>query len=146
MRNIICTEWRCAGAFPHEDGGQSLGKLVFNYTLYPFSKNETSLIAERISAPVKTVQTSKGRGTGADTATMLEIPEELVLTAMKKAEDSDKYIIRIFNPTAKTVKGAIKTTFKNAKLVNLNEEQEGEINLDKIEVGAYKIITIEVEK
>lgn len=146
VRNIICTEFRSAGVFPHEDGGQSLGKLVFNYTLYPFAKNETGMIAERISAPVKTVQTSKGRGTKADTVSMLEIPEELVLTAMKKAEDSDKYIIRIFNPTNKTVKGDIKTTFKNAKLVTLNEEEVGNILFDKIEVAPYKIITVEVEK
>ena len=67
-------------------------------------------------------------------------------TAMKKAEDSDKYIIRIFNPTNKTVKGDIKTTFKNAKLVTLNEEEVGNILFDKIEVAPYKIITVEVEK
>lgn len=146
VRNVICTEFRSAGVFPHEDGGQSLGKLVFNYTIYPFAKNETSVLAERISAPIKTVQTSKGNGKNTDSASMLEIPEELVLTAMKKAEDSDKYIIRLYNPAAKTVKGAIKTTFKNAKLVNLNEEPAGTADLDNLEVGAYKIITIEVEK
>ena len=146
MRNVICTEFRSAGIFPHEDGGQSLGKLVFNYTLYPFSENDTSVIAERISAPVKTVQTSKGRGTKADTASMLEIPEELVLTAMKKAEDSDKYIIRLFNPTAKTVKGRLKTIFKNAKIVNLNEEYERDADLSNITVNPYQILTIEAER
>ena len=145
VRNIICTEFRSAGAFPHEDGGQSLGTLTFNYMLYP-GATDTSMLAERMSAPVKTVQTTKGKGTGKDSASFLEIPEELVLTAFKKAEDSDNTIIRVYNPTDKTVKGAIKGAFKSAKAVNMNEEQEGAIDLSDISVAPYKILTIEVEK
>jgi len=147
VRNVICTEFRSAGAFPHENGGQSLGELTFTYMLYPFGKeNETQMLAEKLSTPTKTVQTSKGTGTEADNASYLEIPEKLVLTAFKKAEDSDKYIIRLFNPLEETVKGKITTTFKNAVKVNMNEEKEESINLDKISVGPNKILTIEVEK
>ncbi len=145
VRNIICTEFRSAGAFPHEDGGQSLGTLTFDYMLYPGAK-DASMIAERISAPVKTVQTTKGKGTNSDTASFLEIPEGLVLTAFKKAEDSTKTIIRVYNPTDKAVTGEIKGDFASAVLVNMNEEKEGEINLNKVTVEPYKILTIEVEK
>lgn len=147
VKNIICTEFRSAGVFPHEDGGQSMGKLVFHYTIYPFAKNNaTAMLAEQISTPVKTVQTSKGIGKKPDTSSMLEIPEKLILTAMKKAEESDLYIIRFYNPTCNTVRGCIKTTFKNAVRLNLNEEKIGTINLNDIEVPPYKIITIGVEK
>ena len=38
MRNVICTEFRSAGVFPHENGGQSLGMLTFEYMLYPFKE------------------------------------------------------------------------------------------------------------
>ena len=147
VRNIICTEFRSAGAFPHENGGQSLGVLTFDYMLYPFGKvDETSMLAERMSAPTKTIQTSKGVGTNADSASFLEIPEGLVLTAFKKAEDSENFIIRMFNPTEKAIKGKIETTLKNVVVVNMNEEAEGEIDLAKINVGPNKILTIEVEK
>jgi len=145
VRNIICTEFRSAGAFPHEDGGQSLGTLTFNYLLYPGSQ-DTSMLAERISAPVKTVQTTKGNGTKAANASFLEIPEGLVLTAFKKAEDSEKLIIRVYNPTDKAVTGAIKGKFNNAAIVNMNEENLGAVSLDNVEVGPYKILTIEVEQ
>lgn len=146
VKNIICTEFRSAGVFPHENGGQSMGKLVFNYMLYPFSDNCTAMLAERMSAPVKAVQTSKGTGKNPDAASMLEIPEKLVLTAMKKAEDGDRYIIRFYNPTCNTVHGSIKTVFKNAVRLNLNEEEIGAIDLNNIEVPPYKIITIGAEK
>ena len=146
VRNIICTEFRSAGAFPHENGGQSLGELIFEYSLYPFTKNETGILAEKISAPIKAVQTSVGLGKGQDRLSMLEIPEKLVLTALKKAEDSNKIIIRVFNPTNKTVTGAFKCEFKNAKIVNLNEEYESNAELNNITVKPYQILTIEVEK
>lgn len=146
VRNIICTEFRSAGAFPHENGGQSLGMLNFEYMLHPFKENETAMLAEKLSAPVKTVQTSKGIGTGSDVRSMLEIPSELVMTAFKKAENSDNKIIRVFNPTCSTVTGKISGEFKKAWLVNMNEEYEGEIDLEHVVVAPYKILTIEVEQ
>lgn len=145
VRNVICTEFRSAGAFPHEDGGQSLGTLTFEYLLHPFCKNETSLLAERLSAPVKAVQTCKGLGTQSTARSMLEIPEELIMTAFKKAEDGGARIIRLFNPTDHVVKGAITGEFQKARLLNLNEEYQGELDLSQIEAEPYKILTIEVE-
>ena len=144
VRNIICTESRSAGIFPHEDGGQSLGKLEYNYLLCPY-KDEEIDIAERMSAPLKTVQTTKGKGKNPDRATFLEIPKELVLTALKKSENGDKYIMRLYNPCERTVCGRINTVFKNPKKVKLNEKFEKDYSFE-IEVPANKIITIEVEK
>lgn len=146
VRNIICTEFRSAGAFPHEDGGQSLGELVYEYMLYPFSNDETGMLAERMSAPVKAVQTTKGAGQKADRESILEIPEELVLTALKKAEDSNRYIIRLYNPTGETVRGCVRGRFTNAKFVDLNETFTAEADLTNLTVGPYKIVTIEAEK
>ena len=91
------------------------------------------------------MQTSKGKGENPDKMSYLEIPEKLVLSAFKKSED-DGYVIRVYNPTSEPVKGQIKTTFKNAQLINMNEEYESDVNLDNLEVGAYSIVTIKVEK
>jgi len=146
VRNIICTEFRSAGAFPHEDGGQSLGELTFEYELYPFSENETGFLAESISAPIKAVQTSKGDGKEKNRKSFLEIPKELVLTAFKKAEDRESYIIRVYNPLGKEVCGAFKGNFRNAKIVNLNEEYEKDADMNNIKVKPHEILTIEAEK
>ena len=104
------------------------------------------MLAERISAPVKAVQTSVGHGKREDHGSFLEIPEELVLTAMKKAEDSDKIIIRVYNPTKETVTGAFRCEFRNAGIVNLNEEYEEDADLKNVCVKPYQIVTIEAEK
>ena len=144
VRNVICTEFRSAGVFPHENGGQSQGKLIFEYSIA--INDNAVLLAERISAPVKAVQTSKGNGKKTDKKSMLEIPKPLVLTAMKKSEDDDRYIIRIYNPTDITVYGEIKGVFSNAHYVNLNEDFEQKTDLNSIAVEPYKILTIKVEK
>ena len=146
VRNIICTEFRSAGEFPHEDGGQSLGELKYKYSLYVFTRNETHRIAERISVPLKIVQCSKGSGTAPAQMSMLEIPDKLVMTALKKAQDSDRYIIRLYNPTKEPVTGKIKTTLKNPTTVDLNENHECGFDFDNICIEPYKIITIEAEK
>ena len=146
VRNIICTEFRSAGMFPHEDGGQSLGELTFEYALYPFSENETGFLAERISAPIKAVQTSKGDGKEKNRKSFFEIPKELVLTAFKKAEDSENYIIRVYNPLGKEFCGAFYGQLKNAKAVNLNEEYKKDVDMNNIKVRPYEILTIEAEK
>jgi len=68
------------------------------------------------------------------------------LTALKQAEDNEKIIIRVFNPTRETVSGTFKCEFKNAKIVNLNEEPECNADLNNITVKPYQILTLEVEK
>lgn len=144
MRNVICTEFRSAGIFPHEHGGQSLGVLEYEYMLTPY--DGALCTAERMSAPIKAVQTSKGNGKNAPAAAFVQIPGELIMTAMKKCEDRDSFIMRIYNPTGHTVRGKFDTVFKNPKKLNLNEEYECELDFNNIEVGANKILTIEVEK
>ncbi|HHW48330.1 MAG TPA: alpha-mannosidase, partial [Clostridiaceae bacterium] len=48
VRNIICTEFRSAGVFVHEKGGQSLGKQEYEYSIYPHKGNwrEAEVYAE----------------------------------------------------------------------------------------------------
>lgn len=146
VKNIICTEFRSGGIFPHEKGGQSLGTLEFDYMLYPFAKEDnTTMLAEKLSAPVKTVSTSKGNGTKPDCASMLQIPDALVMTALKKSEDSDRFILRLYNPTEETVTGAISGNIKCASLVSLNEDCPEAVDLKNLSVAPHKIITIEVE-
>mgnify|MGYP003293756181 CR=1 FL=1 len=146
MRNVICSEARSPGVFPHEDGGQSLGELVFEYKLSVSGDAQTE--AEAMSAPIKCIQTSKmGHGTEATSKSFLEISKPLVMTAFKKCEDSDKYMVRFFNPTNQTQNGKISTDmFKDADYTNLNEQYEGKADFENIEVSPYKIKTITFDR
>jgi mannosylglycerate hydrolase len=51
-------------------------------------------------------------------------PDDLVLSALKKAETSNGIILRLFNPTATEVQGTITLSFEPSavSIVNLNEE------------------------
>ena len=69
-----------------------------------------------------------------------------MLTAFKKAEDSENYIIRVYNPLGKEFCGAFYGQLKNAKAVNLNEEYKKDVDMNNIKVRPYEILTIEAEK
>ena len=76
--------------------------------------------------------------------------DNLVLSSVKKAEDSDSTIIRLYNPTNADVDGSIEIgfDFKEAYIINLNEEREQSINNDgdslKFKAGKGKIVSVEV--
>ncbi|MBZ9686024.1 glycosyl hydrolase-related protein [Clostridium estertheticum] len=157
VRNIICTEMRSAGAFPQQKGGQSLGILEYEYSIYPHEGNwESAAVyseAESLNVPIKLIQTSRNEGG--------ELPlecsffsidnEALVLSTFKKAEDSDAFILRVFNPSERTIEGRVNiyASIKEAHLVNLNEERLEALVVEnnhtvKIIAEPNKIVTIEM--
>ena len=157
VRNIICTEFRSAGVFPEQRGGQSLGMQEFEYALYPHKRN---LIAdgvytesERLEVPLRIVQTNRHNGSLPRDMSFMEVqPDNLVLSAWKLAEDRNSYILRFFNPSDESVNGTVRF-FKpviEAYLTNLNEERldclglYDEGKLLEIIAGANKIVTIEL--
>jgi alpha-mannosidase len=78
-------------------------------------------------------------------------PENLILSAFKRAEDSDSYILRVFNPTDETLKGKITmpVELKQVYMANLNEERKEAIKLSSpktfdVTVEKGKIITLEM--
>ena len=134
VKNIICTEFRSAGNFPHEDGGQSLGKYTCEYAIT--FDDDMFKNAERFNAPVKAVQISKGNGTELPLEkSYLEI-ENAVLSAVKKAADSDASIVRVYNPTNET-----KTINLKGMQVDLNENEIKEFD-GKLE--PWKIVSVKI--
>lgn len=157
VRNIICTEMRSAGDFKDQNGGQCLRELVYEYAICPHKGNweEGQLYekADRLNVKMKLVQTSKPKTNGylPQSQSFLKIPDELQLTAFKKAQDSDSLIIRTYNPTNKTVCSEINIygIIKDAKITNLNEEDISdvifrdngiEICVKPNEIKTYKIV------
>lgn len=136
VKNIICTEFRSAGKFLHEDGGQSLGRHEYEYAL-TFGDACPFMTAERFNAPIKAVQIGKGEGTELPLEkSFLEVTGGVVTSAVKKAEDSDATVVRVFNPSDEE-----KTINLRGTEVNLNEEEIGAFDG---KVGAWKIVSVKI--
>lgn len=157
VRNIICTETRAPGRFPDQKGGQCLGLREYEYAIYPhtgnWEKGSVYSEARQFNVPVTVMQvTAHKKGTLPSGIGLFEIqPENLILSAFKKAEDRNGFIIRLFNPTDKSLEGSLKLykEIQEAYSVNLNEERGAQIDINNaheisISVPSNKIMTIEL--
>jgi mannosylglycerate hydrolase len=175
VKNIICTEFRAAGAFPDQDGGQLQTRLEYRYAIVPHRGDwrDADLFrqAQSFNAPPVTIQTSCHR-TGSlppqqglfalkSAAQAREQQPEaqasgnqasgLVLSAFKKAEDRETYIVRLYNPTDATaaaaiclagIKAAWRTTLDEVRCEPLAVEAGGQV---RVSAAPGKIVTIELE-
>jgi mannosylglycerate hydrolase len=157
VRNILCTEFRSASVFSQQEGGQCLRTLEFHYGLYPhqgdWQQAGVQREAEKLNVPPTMLQLSAhARGEMKPVGSLYEIePAELVLSTLKKAEDRDSYIMRLYNPTEREVDG--KVTFlaeiKSAYLTNLDEVRSEEMEVTDghavaVNVAKQQIVTIEL--
>ena len=157
VRNRICTEKRSTGHFPHQKGGQLLQALEFEYAVYPHAGDwsEGCVYAQALSlnAPPAAFQISprKGGTLPLETSLFSVEPPDLIVSALKKAEDRDSIILRLFNPTGKTVDGRIRlhAPIRQAFLTNLNEERLEErpvVRKRRLDftVDPNRIVTLEI--
>jgi len=157
VRNGVCTEMRSWTHFDEQDGGQCLGKHVVNYAIRPHKGNwedgDVALHADLFNAPVCPVQTRQHDGKlPACQASLIEVTNNKIrFSALKKSQDRDTYILRLYNPTdteqgCSIVFGAL---LANAWLCDLNEERQQEIDVLENRIqGVFepkKIKTIEFE-
>ena len=142
-------------AYPEMKLSQCLGSHEWTYSICPHIGDWTENIyfeAEDLNLPLETVQAGPHSGTLPKAMSFLEIiGENIQLTAFKKAEDRDTYILRLFNPTTIKIEGQLEIfkNIKNAWLNNMNEERLKEIeckgNIVELDVASKKIITVEIE-
>jgi alpha-mannosidase len=142
--------------YPEMDLSQCPGRMEWTYALYPHAGDWTNGVfqqAEELNLPLEAAQAGPHKGTLPKSLSFLELEgDNLQLTAFKRAEDRPKsYIVRIFNPTDKTVKGALKLfkPIKQAWLTDLNEERQKEIKPNdrtvRLKVEKRKIVTVELQ-
>ena len=142
VKNIICSEFRSAGVFPHQHGGQSQGELAYEYAI---SIGEGNIYKgnQNFSTQLKLVQTSRNKGILPKTNSLISIEGDVVVSTIKQAEDSNSDIIRLFNPTDNEYSAVI-NGFENISVTNLDEKKQYEAN-KKLSIGGHKIITLEVK-
>jgi alpha-mannosidase len=164
-RTFALTLMRC---FPLKIGGvgmqdhskeqkdsQCLGKSTFRYAVYPHKGNwQTGDVFKQVSShnqEMNILQVGKNNGTWLKKRSFIQLePTDLQITAVKKAESDDAFVIRFFNPTKDKLKGSIKLDFDiaSAHYVTLEEKPleqcKAKDNTISIEAAGKKIVTVKI--
>lgn len=137
MGNMIVTWWEAVGEFPGKDGSQLQRTMEFDYAVYPHRGNwEQAQVYEQAhrlnnSASVYQIM-GDGNGNLPLEQSFLELSEKNIqISAMKKCEDRDNLILRLYNPTASTVCTKVRLTIPGVTIrkvyeCSLNEERESQ--------------------
>ena len=155
-RNRICTESRVSSEFPDAPGCQMLQTIDYEYAIYPHAGdwNEGQVYAEADKLNAKPAATQISMNRGGDlpaAASHYAIDNDaLILSSIKKAEDRDSMIIRLYNPTGSEQHGELRlgVPCTAAWINNLIEKRGEELPVVDgavvLHVPQGKILTIEV--
>jgi len=155
-RGDLTTRERLAGPKVPVPDAQCLGQHTFEYAILPQSGSwEASPIYQeenQYSIPIKYLDMPGQSGELPARLSFIQIkPDQLMVSAIKKAYSNDNLIIRLFNPTGKTVKGNLKIFpgITKAWLADLNEEKQAKIPVRSngsipLNVKPKKIVTVSV--
>lgn len=157
MGNMIVTWWEAVGLFPGKDGSQLQREMEFEYSIYPHEgdwvQGNVYSQAEAVNVHVAPYQVNgHSGGTLPEKFSFFSIVNpDLILSAFKKAEDRESYIMRLFNPANKEVVSSIRfaARIRDVYVTNLNEERQHKLQIkedNRVEITAEanKIITIEL--
>ncbi|WP_027295732.1 alpha-mannosidase [Robinsoniella sp. KNHs210] len=154
MGNMIVTWWEAVGEFPKQKGSQVLRTMEFEYSIYPhqmdFAGGHVYAQAAERNVPVFAYQIC-GRSNGTLTAEQgffKLCDKNLVISALKRAEDRDSIILRVFNPTHSIIKSSFQMMVEDVEIselweCSLNEER---ISRQKVKEGHEADIIVESNK
>jgi mannosylglycerate hydrolase len=153
---LRCVEWLSradlstrhghAGPMERTPDAQELGRHVFDYALVPHadawqSGDAAPLVeAQAFEAPLSAHLTDAHPGPLPLAWSFVTLaPETVVLSAVKRAEREDALIVRIYNPTERSVEAEVRLLFpfREARLANLNE-----VALPESEAVAHQLAPI----
>ena len=152
QQSPVIDQW---DVYPWMKLAQSLGKNECHYAIMPHAGgwNDAGLYgeADRFTLPLETAQAGKGGGQMPKQLSFVEVgPEEIQLSALKKCDQRDSMILRVFNPTDHAVEGDVSfhRPIHEAWLTNMNEERREQLVVDEntisVPFGRKQIITLEV--
>ena len=155
VRNIICTEFRSESNYESQKGGQLQQLLNFSYALMLHSGNwENSNIHEAarcFNVPVMSAQFSMTESSESLSGCgSFYSVENVTVSAIKKTEDRDTLLFRVYNPYSKEETAVIRTIrpIATAWITDMNENRRQEIlavdGILSYVVEPDKIITFEV--
>jgi mannosylglycerate hydrolase len=141
--------------YNHLKGSQCPGKSSYRMAIYPHKGNwqEGQVYTEALNFNNKltSVQTGRTRGNMPAIHSFLEIlPDDLVFSAFKKAEDENGFVLRVYNPGEREISGEVRLSdnIKRVEQVTMEEKFIAEcrvyknsfkVSLAKKKIGTYKI-------
>ncbi len=133
--------------FPEMKLAQSLGINEWRYAIMPHKGGwiEGGLYreADKFLLKLESAQAGKGGGVLPKELSFVEITsDKIALSAMKKSEERDSLILRLFNPTPEKVETELKfyNAVREVWLTNMNEERR-----EKLEITNKNIIDLTFE-
>jgi mannosylglycerate hydrolase len=152
----ICTEPRVGAEFPTQNSWAGLGTFRFKYSILPHkgTREDVDLYKESMDFNVSllpVVTNTRKDGSLPLDMSFAEINGKLRLSCIKKAQDRDATIIRLYNPESYKAAGDIVFNYdiRSAYLVNMNEEKQQKLQPDKntitVELKPNQIVTLELE-
>jgi alpha-mannosidase len=137
----------------HPDPTADLGHHYFNYALMPhpgdFRQAGVIEAAEDLNSPLRHADGNLPAGTS---RSLIEIDtRQVIVDAIKKAEDSDAVVIRFYEAWGGSCRAHIKTTLsaKRAWLCDLLERERTEVEVKngelELELTPFKILTLKLE-
>ena len=133
--------------------GQCNREIEISYSIYPHTGdcNIAKTSKEQLLSQVPIIKNQTSKNYNIDS--LITIEDNVIVSSIKKSEkDKNIYIIRLFNPENKNIKGCkliLNFLFKKVRILNLNEEiiRTASVSKRSINLGIkpYEIITIGVE-
>jgi len=118
------------------------GMHQFQYALYPHAGN-----LQQSDVIQKSYEFNQPLWIGGEVEQLLTVSNpDIIVESVKKAEDSDAMIVRMYESKGGNATTALQFTkpIKSAYLVDLMEENEKEIDLNKIPFHGFEIVTVKV--
>jgi alpha-mannosidase len=137
----------------HPDPTADRGRQRFTYALMPhpgdFREAGVIAAAEDLNAPLRVV--SSRLDAGAQRSLIELNTPQVVVEAIKRAEDSDAMIVRLYEAWGGRCRARIRTTLpaRRATLCDLLERERAEVDVRdrelELELAPFKILTLKLE-
>ena len=142
---------------PEMQGSQVLGELESRYFIYPhagdWDRGHVPRQADQFCVSLEPVQAGPHGGTLPKSMSFLELaPAELLVSSIKRCEDREAFLVRVYNPTSRSIAGSVTLCQEPtaARYLQLSEEpisgDAPEIDGREVRfpVGPKKIVTLEL--
>ena len=152
QQSPVIDQW---DVYPWMKLAQSLGTNQCHYAIMPhagdWQQGGLYRAADRFVLPLETAQAGKGGGEMPKQLSFVDVgPAEISLSALKKCDERDSMILRLFNPTDDEVTGQIAChrPIHEAWITNMNEERREQLtangNSISVPFGHKQIVTLEI--
>lgn len=149
----LMTRWRMAGPDIATPDAQCLGKHAFEYSIILHSNDilSASREASAFCHPVFSKQIAACGGALRSGMSLLELPDTVVASAVKVAENRKGFVVRVYNLSGEACSAKLRTFLPYAKcfltdsLENILSEPVREGDRLSLEIGAHKIVTLYFE-